>query len=433
MKKYSQKTLPILLRDPKILLIGAGKVAHEKAIVLTKNKIDYSVIAKENISEIDKLTDSINIKSINPDDISKFDIIIDATGNADVATLLKEEKAKRNFLLNSVDVPEDCDFYFSALLVYGNLKIAVSTNGGSPTLARTVRNKIESIIPNTLGDLSNRKIEERVNGKINIESTRAEIKKHFGKVFLVGCGVGDPDLLTVKAMRIIKEAEIILYDNLITNEILFLVSEGVKKIFVGKEQGGPHTDQNQINALLEKYALEGLKVARLKSGDPYIFGRGSEEAQYLLERNIQVEVIPGISSAIGGPLLAGIPPTARGYAANLSIVSGCLMKDKTNYSWLTLLQMEYHTTIVLMGLNKVPRIVEKALEMEINPQLPVAIISNAGRPNQKVIITQLNKLVVDSLQAERPAILVFGDVVKLADSLPTYVNNVLEMESAYTK
>lgn len=405
-------SLPVLLKNPKILLIGGGNVALEKARVLFENSIEYQVVSSEIKSEMQNFCSNFLQKEFDVSDLDGFDFVIDATGNEEVRERLLAEKSRRFFMLNRVDVPDDCDFFFSSLLQYGNLKVAVSSNGASPTLTQLVRNKIGRLLPAVLEDIARQKADERNVGYINKEETRDQINGILGEVTLVGCGPGDPELLTLKALNAIRYSEIVLYDNLISDEILDLVPEATEKIYVGKIGRSHQIQQEETNKLLLEYANAGYRVARLKNGDPFVFGRGNEEVEFLTENGIRVNVIPGISSAIGGPLSAGIPVTARGIATGFSVVSGCLQGGHTNNKWQEVLKLKTHTTVVLMGLTCVEEIVEKALEIGADPHLPVAIISKASLPDQSVIITTLTNLIKDSKLAERPALLVMGETVK---------------------
>ena len=371
-------------------------------------------------------------KPFEENDVKGFQYVIDATGNDEVKTLLKKLKLKNNFLLNCVDQPADCDFYFSSLLIYNNLKIAISSDGGSPTLTQVVRDKIKNYLPEGLSSIATQKFDERILNQINIEETKKESLKLFGKVYLVGCGPGDPDLLTLKAYKLISNAEIILYDRLISDEILELVPSTAIKICVGKEKGRHCVPQSEINELMLSYAEAGFEVARLKGGDPYIFGRGFEEYEFLSSHNIKVEVVPGISSAFAAPLLANIPPTSRGYSSNVSIVSAHLKDGENNFEWINFLKIKNHTTIVLMGLTKVKEIVNEGLNNGVDELLPVAIISNASRKNQKVITGYFKDLAEAVEDAERPAILVFGEVVKLSKHFTKLFVESKLVETNYT-
>jgi len=406
-------TLPILLKNQEILLLGGGSVALQKARVLVKNNIRFTLIAAEICPEIEQLGITVRQQKLDENNLKDATIIVDATGSTEVTALVLEEKKHRFLLYNCVDQPDLCDFYFSSLLNYGNLKIAVSTDGCSPAIGQIVRDKIATIIPEKIETLLEETGRNRDQGIINTVETKEQCQKLLSTVYLIGCGPGDIDLLTLKAYRTIQQIDVVLYDQLVTQEILDLVPQHAQRISVGKQKGEHSFRQEQINEMIYEQAKSGLKIARLKSGDPYIFGRGAEEAKYLIERGVRVEVINGISSAIAGPSCAGIPPTARGYATNMSVVSAHLAGNKINTDWLPLLQIPNHTTIVLMGLSFATQISAQALKSGADKTTPVAIISNASRPDQKTIITDLEHLPTAASSAQRPAILVIGNVVNL--------------------
>lgn len=418
-------SLPILLRNPKILLIGGGEIAYQKAKVLKENSIEFSIITEFANVNIRDLKIPLTIKIFERSDLRNFNIVIDATGSEPVNKTIDLEREKRYFLLNTVDVPAKCDFYFSALLNYGKLKVAVSSDGASPTISQVVRNRIKKFLPKELSSLTELKNEERNNNFIDINSTKEQAEKLFGKVFLVGSGTGDPELLTIKAYKLLQSADVVLYDTLVTKEIIDLIPSNVEKIFAGKPCGRKDISQLEINQLMVSKALQGLRVVRLKSGDPFIFGRLLEEVSFLKENQINFEIVPGISSAIAGPGSAGIPLTARGYSSNVSIVSGSLKKNKLNLDWIELLKIRNHTTVVLMGLKKAGEIVEAAINAGVNLDLPTAIVCNASRPNQRNIYTTLRELPKESLNAESPAIIIFGKVVNLSEI-------ILSQDSAYS-
>lgn len=416
--KYA--TLPIVLKDMKILLIGGGKVALQKAEVLARNQIDFKCISDHYVIEFENIAVEKIVKSFELRDINSYAVIIDATGSKDVMNTLLQYKKSHNFLYNCVDVPDVCDFFFAALIEQGALKVAVSSAGASPTLAQSVRDKIARLLPRELEQLVSTLQTKRDMGIIDVKEAKKQTTKMLGKVTLVGCGTGDVDLLTVKAYKSIQNADVVFIDHLISDEIIEIIPSSTMKISVGKKKGAHSVKQETINEMLIDYASKGFSVARLKAGDPYIFGRGAEEAQALMQHHIRVDVIPGISSAIAGPLSAGIAPTARGYATNLSIVSAHLAGNRINTQWIDLLKMKNHTTIVLMGLSRADEIVQSALESGADGNLPAAIISNASRPNQKNIITTLKQLAHAAKDAPRPGIIVFGDVVNLHKILPQY-------------
>lgn len=407
------KTLPILLKNQKILLIGGGKVALQKAEVLAKNEIEFKVIAKELDKKIKQTTLNIVVKKFSLKDIQEYKIIIDATGNPKIAKKLLSYKKSHDVLLNVVDMPSLCDFYFMALTKNRPLQIAVSSNGASPTVAKYFRDECEAMLPKDITKYLEKKLQEREEGIINIKQTQAELQKKYAKVFLVGCGLGDAELLTLKAYKIIKSVDVVLYDNLITDEIMDVVPKETKKIYVGKKKDFHSKSQEEINSLIIKYAHKGLKVARLKSGDPFVFGRGAEELHELLKEGIATEVIAGISSSVSGTLMADIPITARGYASGFSIVSAHLKGNNVNLDWVDLLHKENHTVVVLMGLSRIEEIFQEAIRLGVSMQKPCAIVSNASRKNQKVVSGIFQDLRAMACGVERPAVLIFGDVVKL--------------------
>jgi len=419
-RKMKRATLPVVLHNPRILLIGGGPVALQKAQVMKRNGIGFDVIAAECGDAMHELVPAMQLRTVSPVDCREYGIIIDATGNADVAAMLLEQKKTLRFMLNVVDDPERCDFFFAALIERGPIKIAVSSSGASPAVAQAVRDKIARMLPASLAALGAESMKERLAGIIRPQALKAEANRRLGRVHLVGCGTGDVDLLTLKAYRLIGEADVVFVDHLVSEEIKELIPKETMVIHVGKRKGHHSVKQEKINELLIEYAQKGLEVARLKAGDPYIFGRGAEEAQALVEAGIRVEVVPGISSAIAGPLAAGIAPTARGYATNLSIVSAHLAGNRINLEWIDLLKVKNHTTIVLMGVSRAREIVDAALAAGVAGYMPCAVVSNASRADQQRFVTTLERLPEIAACAPRPAIIVFGDVVNLHTVLPQY-------------
>ena len=241
-----------------------------------------------------------------------------------------------------------------------------------------------------------------------------------GKLFLIGCGPGDSDLLTLKALKVIKQLDVALIDHLLTEEIIALIPSHIEVIYVGKEKGKHSFPQETINTMIGHHARQGKIVGRLKCGDPYIFGRGSEEALYAATQEIPTEVISGISSALAAPAAVGIAPTARGVSTGVSIVSAHLAGDRVNLSWIPLLALPHHTTVVLMGVSRARQITSAALQAGISPTLPVAIVANATSPQQTHSITTLESLPALAKIADKPSLLVFGESVKLGDVLPHY-------------
>ncbi|MCW8822142.1 MAG: uroporphyrinogen-III C-methyltransferase [Sulfurovum sp.] len=412
-----RQTLPILLKEQHILLIGGGNVALQKAEVLAHNHISFTVISKDVHPRIKTLCTDIQIKAFKSKDIQDTLIVIDATGNDKVTQKLLKYKKKHSLLLNVVDQPKVCDFYFMALTPNAALQIAVSSSGASPTVAKYFRDKCQALIPDDMATFIEELQAQRDKGNIAVDKTLKSLGKMSSKAYLVGCGLGDPQLLTIKAYNIIKSIDVVLYDHLISDEIMALVPKDTKKIFVGKEKGFHTKPQEEINKLIRKYIKKGYSVARLKSGDPFIFGRGAEELLYLTQKGIMTEVIPGISSAISAPLMANIPITARDYSNAFTVVSAHLKDNAINLDWAPMLGNKDHTVIVLMGLTRIKEIVEEAKILNIDMNTPCAIVSNASRKNQSVLTTTLENLEEVSLGASRPSILVFGNVIHYTNKL----------------
>ncbi|SFV66339.1 Uroporphyrinogen-III methyltransferase [hydrothermal vent metagenome] len=407
----TRETLPILLKAQKILLIGAGKVALQKAEVLFKNNISFRVVASEILEKMHSYCQDIRQKDFENTDIQEYFIVINATGKQSVTEQLLAYKKTDTLLLNVVDKPEYCDFYFMALTANKPLQIAVSSHGSSPTVAQYFRDACEKLIPKDIEPFMQDLASQREKGLIDKEKTLIDLEKIQSKVYLLGCGLGDPDLLTIKAYRIMQSVDVVLYDHLISEAIMEILPEKTQKVFVGKEKGFHSKAQEEINLLIEDYVQKGYSVARLKSGDPFIYGRGAEELLYLNNKGIQTEVIAGISSAISAPLMANIPLTARGISNSFSVVSAHLRGNALCLDWIKYLEDEAHTVVVLMGLSRAKEIQDHALAFGIDKDKPCAIVSHASREAQSSIVTTLEHLATHAKTAQRPAILVFGEVV----------------------
>ncbi len=232
-------------------------------------------------------------------------------------------------------------------------------------------------------------------------------------MFLVGAGPGDPELLTLKAFRLLQTADAVLYDALVGEEILKLIPKGVEKIYVGKRRGNHFKTQEEINLLLLKLARSGRRIVRLKGGDPFIFGRGGEELLFLASEGVDVEVVPGVSSFYAAPQLFGIPLTYRGVASSFTVVTG---HRTDNIDWKALAASD--TLVFLMAVSNRVEIAEKLLEAGRPWDEPVAFISNAYRKGGRLVKTSLGNLVSSPPEVESPAVMVVGKVINLANRLP---------------
>lgn len=248
-------------------------------------------------------------------------------------------------------------------------------------------------------------------------------KDGSGIVYICGAGPGDPKLLTLRALELIKQAEVILYDRLVGKEIINLFPESAEKMYVGRKVGDPTTHQNYTNELMLRYASMGKTVLRLKGGDPFIFGRGAEEAEILEENKIPFEIIPGITSGIGAAVYAGIPLTHRKYGSSVAFVTGHEDPEKKTpeVNWEKLFDA-VDTVVIYMGTEKLEIIIEKIKNGKKSDNKPVAIVQNGTLRNQKVIIGNLNNIVTLAQQAKimPPAIVIIGDIVKLNDKIDWY-------------
>lgn len=234
----------------------------------------------------------------------------------------------------------------------------------------------------------------------------------MGKVYLVGGGPGDPELLTLKAYRVLREADVILYDALVSEDILALARPDCLKIYVGKRDGKHSLPQEEINELLYKFANVYDKIVRLKGGDPFVFGRGGEELLYLSEVGVDVEVVPGITSAIAAPSSAFIPVTHRGVASSFAVITGHPNRD---INWSDFAAID--TLVILMGVRNRCRIAKELIKAGRHPEEPVAFIEKATTPHQRRIFTTLGELSKNPPDVETPAVMVVGQVVEMGRKL----------------
>jgi len=241
-----------------------------------------------------------------------------------------------------------------------------------------------------------------------------------GKVYLVGAGPGDPSLLSLKAKKILEKSDVVVYDRLITKSILQLIPKEAEKIYVGKRLDEQHITQDEVNEVLVRKAREGKVVVRLKCGDPFLFGRGGEEAQAMRKAKVMFEVVPGVTSALAVPAYAGIPLTHRGYASSVAIVTGYEdpKKSKNRVNW-EKLATSVDTIVILMGVKALGEIVKRLIEGGRDPQTSVAIIERGTTAGQRVTVGTLSDIVQTSQErgVKAPAVIVIGDVVKLREEL----------------
>ena len=253
-------------------------------------------------------------------------------------------------------------------------------------------------------------------------------KPNVGKVFLVGAGPGDPELLTLKAFRLISSADIVFYDSLISDEILKMIPRNAERVHVGKRAKKHLASQDEINQLLVDYAIKGLRVVRLKGGDPFIFGRGGEELQELIKHNIQFEVVPGITAASGCASYAGIPLTHRDYSQSVVLVTAH-QKDPASVNWQSMVA-DNQTLVFYMGILKNRVISSSLIAHGLDENTPVAVVERGTQINQRVVVGKLGQLseLVEGQSIEMPALIIVGKVVSLAEQLSWFTNSFEENE-----
>ena len=360
-------------------------------------------------------------------------------------------------LVNVADQPQFCDFIMPSIIDRSPLVIAISTGGASPILGRMLKARLESSIPAAYGRLADLMagfrgavakaiaspimrrrfwetviegpIAERVlsgdDGRAGTELARAIERARSGhgdtprgEVYLVGAGPGDPDLLTFRALRLMQKADVVLYDRLTNPNVINLVRREAERIYVGKQPEDHELPQGEISALMVKLAKEGKRVLRLKGGDPFVFGRGGEEIEALAAEGIPFQVCPGITAAIGAAAYAGIPLTHREHAQACVFVTGHGKEGKIDLDWTALLQPR-QTVAIYMGLRNVDALTREFIARGADPDLPAAIIDNATRPGQRVVVGSLATLAAKTREAELtgPSIIIVGTVVTLRDKL----------------
>ena len=378
--------------------------------------------------------------------------MIAATDDADVNRQVFELCEAENVLVNSVDDPPHCRFMVPAIIDRSPLVISVASNGTSPVLSRQIRTQLEATIPHGMGKLAefSGKWRSRVKAKIVnpdqrrifwedlyasplkeqvfndnmaeadrlIEQALQEWQQPKGEVYLVGAGPGDPELLTLKALRLMQQADVVIYDRLVSEPIMDLCRRDAEKIYVGKARSNHAVPQDGINALLVKYASEGKRVCRLKGGDPFIFGRGGEEIEELFAAGITFQVVPGITAASGCSAYAGIPLTHRDYAQSVRFLTGHLKEGSPELPWRELVY-ENQTLVLYMGLVGLERICAQLIAHGQSADMPVALVSKGTTPEQKVVVGTLADIAskVSEHQIQAPTLTIIGEVVRLREQL----------------
>mgnify|MGYP003599523411 FL=1 len=449
--------ISLKLQQQPCLIVGGGHIAYRKAVLLHKAGAVIHVIAPDidaNLLQLVEESQGQYIQALYPAQIQLNDyrLVIAATDDYAVNTQVFEDCEALKILVNSVDDPPHCRFMVPAIVDRSPLVISVASNGTSPVLSRQIRTQLETSIPHGMGKLAefSGKWRAAVKAKISnpderrvfwedlyasplkeqvfhdnlteadrlIEQALLEWKTPKGEVYLVGAGPGDPELLTLKASRLMQQADVVIYDRLVSPAIMELCRRDATKIYVGKARSNHAVPQEGINALLVEYASKGQRVCRLKGGDPFIFGRGGEEIQELFAAGVPFQVVPGITAASGCSAYAGIPLTHRDYAQSVRFLTGHLKEGSPELPWDELVYQN-QTLVLYMGLVGLEKICEKLIEHGQRPDMPVALISKGTTPEQKVLVGTLADIAskVEENHIQAPTLTIIGDVVSLREQL----------------
>jgi uroporphyrin-III C-methyltransferase/precorrin-2 dehydrogenase/sirohydrochlorin ferrochelatase len=448
---------PIFLRlagEP-VLVVGGGAVAERKIDLLLRTSAQVRVIAPELVPGLAERAAAGEITHVatefSPEHLDGVRLAIAATDKHAINAWVARQAERRNIPVNVVDDRELSRFIVPAIVDRSPVVVAVGSSGDAPVLTRRLRERLESFLPQRLGVLAKLagKLRPTIKARIESPARRRKFWEDFfdgtlaadvlagrsvdaeeiastlqtgaqqpGEVALVGAGPGDPGLLTLRALRALQNADVILYDRLVSAEILDLARRDAERINVGKTAGAAQVSQAEINTLLVQLAQQGKRVCRLKGGDPFIFGRGGEELEALAAAGVRFEVVPGVTAAAGCAAYAGIPLTHRDHAQSLVFVTGHTKEDGNTIDWDHLAQPA-QTVVFYMGLGQLERIVSQLRAHGAPESRPAAIVEHGTRAEQRVVTGTLADLAQKSRQAgiQSPALLIVGEVTRLHATL----------------
>ncbi len=459
------ESLPIFMRikAARCVVIGGGDVATRKVAMLLKADAAVEVISPDLCDALQALVLAGTIlytqASFEPSQLPGATIVIAATDDEEVNTAVSDAAKAQNIPVNVVDSPALCTFTMPSIVDRSPVVIAISSNGAAPVLARLMRAKLETMIPASYGRLAYlaRDFRDAVKAKFaDTQSRRIFWEKTFqgpipelmfsgqesaaklalanaiesddsdaqhGEVYLVGGGPGDPDLLTFRALRLMQQCDVCVYDKLVSKEVMELVRRDAELINVGKARDQHTLPQEEINQLLVKLAKEGKRVLRLKGGDPFIFGRGGEEIETLMENGVPFQVVPGISAANGVSCYAGIPLTHRDYAQSCIFTTGHFKAKEgqpnvVELDWPALVRPN-QTVVIYMGLVGLEQICAQLISHGLEAGMPAAVVQQGTTPKQRVVVADLSTLASKVVEAELkpPCLIIVGHVVKLREKL----------------
>ncbi|OSI11660.1 siroheme synthase CysG [Neisseria canis] len=438
-----------------VLVVGGGAVAERKVEMLLKAGAEVGLVAEKLNPALAELAGQRRIEWLDtkfqPSRLDAVWLVIAATDNHELNRQVSEAAESRRIWANVVDERDACSFIFPSVVNRNPIQIAISSGGTAPVLARLLREKLEALLPQNLGAMAETAARWRGRVKAKLpsiaqrrrfwetlfthpaflrlsESSQTSAAEEFlsqqlngaqtgsGEVSLVGAGPGDAGLLTLKGLQRIQQADVVLYDALVSDQVLELIRRDAEKVFVGKRAGKHSVMQEATNRLLVDYAKKGKRVVRLKGGDPFVFGRGGEELEALKAEGIAFEVVPGITAALGATAYAGIPLTHRDHAQTAMFITGHCRAGSDDLAWQTIAQSN-QTLVVYMGTIKAAELQTNLIAHGRSADTPVAVISKGTLPDQQVFSGKLNDLAVLAAQAPSPALLVIGETAGLGSDL----------------
>jgi len=452
--------LPVFLdlRDQRCLVVGGGEVAERKASVLLRAGARVTVVAPELCQGLQRRLADGEIahhpRRYIDGDLAGCRLAFAATDDRAVNAEVSRAAQALNIPVNVADDPALCSFIMPSIIDRSPVVAAVSTGGASPVLARLIRMRLEQLIPSSYGRLA--AFVETFRDQVKARFAAGRERKAFwekvlqgpvaervlagqepaarkmmaaalaasdpalsgGEVYLVGGGPGDPDLLSSKALRLMQQADVVVYDRLVSAPVLDLTRRDAERLYVGKERDRHALPQEEINALLARLAKEGKRVLRLKGGDPFIFGRGGEEIETLMAEGVPFQVVPGITAAAGCASYAGIPLTHRDYSQACLFVTGHLKDGTTDLNWTALAQPN-QTVVIYMGLNGLPIICRELQAHGMPSTTPIALVEKGTTPEQKVYIGTLADMPqrIAAASVHAPTLIIVGEVVRLHEKL----------------
>jgi uroporphyrin-III C-methyltransferase/precorrin-2 dehydrogenase/sirohydrochlorin ferrochelatase len=447
--------LPIFLniRQQPCIVVGGGEVAARKVTLLLKAGAKVTVVAPELCGALQQAAIQHIPQKFEDGLLDGAKLVIAATNDNAVNRAVHAAATSRDIPINVVDTPALCTFVMPAIIDRAPIIVAISSGGAAPVLARLLRARLESMIPAGYGRLATLagKFRDQVKQKLgdglprrafwenvfegsigeDMLAGREELAaQHLqqaidqaqtsasGEVYLVGAGPGDPDLLTFRALRLMQKADVVLYDNLVSEGVMELVRRDAERIYVGKQRADHTMPQEGINDLLVRLAQQGKRVLRLKGGDPFIFGRGGEEIEKLAEHGIPFQVVPGVSAANGVASYAGIPLTHRDYAQSVVFTTGHLRDDTIDLDWVALTRPQ-QTVVIYMGLTGLAEICRQLIAHGLPADWPAAVVQQGTTRHQRVMTATLADLAqkVAAAGFKAPTITIVGEVVKLREKL----------------